>query len=59
MIDKNSGSTPLCILQRIQGGPNSKVWTPRDFLDLGYYDAVKIANKRYSKKTILKLGGND
>jgi len=46
MIDRSSGSTSLSVLQRIQGGPNSKVWTPQDFVDLGYYDSIKKSLQR-------------
>lgn len=43
---RNSSSTGLSVLQRIQGGPDSKVWTPQDFIDLGYYASIKKSLQR-------------
>lgn len=44
MADKNI-LTPL-LIQRMQQAPNTSVWTPRDFLDLGKRDAIDKALQR-------------
>jgi len=46
MIDRKSNPTSLCVLQRIQQGPNTQVWTPQDFFDLGNYDSIKKSLQR-------------
>lgn len=43
---RSSTSTGLSVLQRIQRGPDSKVWTPQDFIDLGYYGSIKKSLQR-------------
>lgn len=46
MIDRKPNATSLSVWQRIQDNPNTKVWTPQDFFDLGSYDSIKKSLQR-------------
>ncbi|HSX20510.1 MAG TPA: DUF6088 family protein [Gammaproteobacteria bacterium] len=53
-MTRQNNLTPAQIIHRVQSSPNIKVWTPRDFLDLGSLDAVKKALQRMVTKNELR-----
>ena len=56
-MKKHADSIDAAILDRIQSGPQSHVWTPADFLDLGPRAAVDKALSRNSQVGILRRAG--
>lgn len=54
MMDKQTPSLKLQVVQRISGDPASKVWTPSDFLDLGQRDAVDKTLQRMVANQVLR-----
>lgn len=54
---KDDSSIPFRVLQRIQEGPTTSVWTPRDFYDLSNRNTVMLALHRMAKsQTIRRVG---
>lgn len=56
-MKKHADSIAAAILDRIQSGPQDRVWTPQDFLDLGSRAAVDKALSRNCKSGIINRAG--
>ena len=56
-MKKHADSIDAAILDRIRSGPQDRVWTPQDFLDLGSRAAVDKALSRNCKNDIICRAG--
>jgi len=56
-IKTQSDTTATAILDRIQSGPQGRVWIPQDFLDLGSRAAVDKALSRNCKSGLIRRAG--
>jgi hypothetical protein len=57
IVKKHADSIDAAILDRIRSGPDGRVWTPPDFLDLGSRAAVDKALSRNCKSGHLRRAG--
>jgi len=56
-MNKHADSIDAAILDRIRSGPKDRVWTPADFLDLGFRAAIDQALSRNCKSGLLRRAG--